>query len=177
MEEAVVAGLAAFAFIAFVIGVPRFIAIKSGSPQIDDNFGRIFLPKATALFFIVMCLGAVAFGIFGMIADPKTFWAGFALVAMFGYGIWCTVQATKEGGSVAWSSSGVEGPCRMYPIPFLANRKHVPWERIKSFREAGQGLIIMESNDGVKLVWSNYFVGADFLKDLIRRKCPHVEFT
>ena len=176
MERALFVGLVVFLVTAFVNGIPRFLAAKSELPQMNDDCGRICLPKGTALFFIVLCLGFVAFGAFGMIADPSMFWVCSTLVAIFSYFIWGTVLASKERGSVLWSKGGIEGPCRVYPIPFLENRKHVPWEGIKSYQERAHGVVILKSNDGTNLVWSNYFAGADFLKNLIQRKCPHAEF-
>lgn len=176
MEDAFKMSLVAFVVTAAMVGIPRFIAANAKPVQLTDSLGAICLPRGSALFFIALCLGFVAFGVFAIFADPAMFWVGLSLAVMFGYGVWCTILASEKRGSVAWDESGVEAPCRMYPIPFANNRKHVTWENIVSYQEIAHGVVIMKSDDGTKLVWSSYFAGADFLKDLIRRKCPCVEF-
>lgn len=171
MEEAFKIGLVVLIITAVLDGVPRIIAAKSEALNLNDEFGRISLPRGSALFYIALCLGFLGLGVFAIVADTAMFWVGLAIIAMSSYGVWCTGIASEKRGSVAWCKTGIEGPCRMYPFPFVENRKHVPWECIASFHEGAHGIVILKSKSGEKIVWSSYFAGADFLKDLIQRKC------
>jgi len=165
---------------AFAVGLIRFvpyiIATKSKHLQLDDVHGKTFMPWGTTVFLLAFCAGFAAFGTIAIFADARMTWVGLCLVALCGYGAWCTVLASKEEGSVSWDDQGIQGPRRIYPFPFSDNRGRISWESILSYQDGPHGLVILRSKEGKKLVWSSYYAGASFLRDLIRRKCPSVEF-
>lgn len=176
MERAIVVGITAFAANALLFGIPLIVAKRVETHEIHDEYGRISLPRGLTIFYIVVGLAFVGAGALAAVADPGMAWAGLILIVFFSYGIWGTVIASKKEGSVVWDDQGIEGPCRMYPIPFRCNRKRMSWQSIVAYQERSHGIVVMKCRDGTKLIWSTLFPGADFLKDLIHRKCPGVEF-